>query len=584
MTQLLTSLFDLLNLKTLWQHPVLAVLAIISWTLPIAAVVPPASLSVRNPTSPRVDYEMKDIAMLDFTKESFATIIQGDPIEDGAYFTICFLGSTNRLAQLALGTAIAGEIPSRRAPAVNSSYTMQFFAPSIQCEEAPTAVLSGFDSVFGCNIVRGAYLDCVADYQYLAWTPAADRRVPFTNLSVTTAYGLDFTHDHDGTSCGVLGTSGGFGSDPTTLYIGSHSQESAGWSLLSCSLYNTSYVTSIEYKESVEAITATRQVRNSLPYLESNAYTFNESGLPLSRAQMVRMNYQAVMDAFGKIMVGGIWDIVAASGPGTQIAATSILDTNLGSFVNYHDGNSTMLLARAVEQLFENITLSLFSSPEYVSKNATNFKPTKVALFTYPNVYAYSWGRLALAYGLAVLFTAVCVLIGGLALLASNESYHYNFSTVMRVTRQKAIDAMIKPEDTSGQDPLPKHIGKARIIAGRGTEHDQQEQDAMEFRQEMRQSRQESRHSTRANGDRADNVVGQTSERRTSLRSNELRPNEAMQQQNSDGHLQDIAGSETYSAVSSISSEHPGEVPRSAPRLSRHPSEASTNSEQGGSS
>ena len=584
MTQLLTSLFDLLNLKTLWQHPVLAVLAIISWTLPIAAVIPPASLSVRNPTGPRVHYEMRDIAMLDFALGSFATINQGDPVGGGFSFTTCFSGSTNKLAQLALGTAIAGEIPSRRAPAVNSSYTMQFFAPSIQCDEAPISVLSGFNSVFGCNIVIG-YADsgCIEgypDYQYLAWTPAADARVPFTNSSVTNVYALDFTHDHDGTGCSVLGTSGGFGSDPTTLYIGSHSQDGAGWSLLGCSLHNASYTTTFNYNEAVETIAATRHITNSLSYFDSNGFTHNESGVSLTEAQRVITNYQAVMDAFGKIMVGGIWDIVAVSGPGTQTAATSILDTKLSSLVQYHKGNSTTLLARTTEQLFENITLSLFSRPDYVSTNATNFMPTKVAISTYTNIYTYSWGRLALAYGLAVFFTAVAISIGGFALLASNESYQYTFSTIMRLTRQKAIDAMIRLEDTGSEDPLPKHIGKGEITAGPDADHDEGEQDVIGLDQ-SRHTMQEVRLQRPLTGD-SDAHLGSNPAAQTLLGSDEVEATEATQLHNGDGRNQHASDPDTQSFVSSLSSANPDEDHHITSRLSRHPSDTSMSAEQGG--
>ena len=41
------------------------------------------------------------------------------------------------------------------------------------------------------------------------------------------------------------------------------------------------------------------------------------------------------------------------------------------------------------------------------------------------------WSRLALAYGLAVLFAAIAVVLGGLALLASGESYLLQRTTVL---------------------------------------------------------------------------------------------------------------------------------------------------------
>ena len=550
MTQLLTSLFDLFNLVTLWQHPLLATLALIAWTLPIAAVFPPASLSVTNSIGPHLEYATQKLARMDITKRTFASIEEikmtspygGVPTN----FTQCFGGSSDGMSRLALGTALSGVIPSRQAPAPNSSYTSQFFGPSLRCRATSPAVLSAFEIVFsGCNkgdMVK--YGGCGFRYHYLAWTPVPDVRVPFTFESAQYNYGLDFNHaggiHNDGWTCANLGTSGGYRSEPSMIYIGTFSDETInpGWSLLNCSLYNASYTTNVTYQEGSEVISSSTHILDSLPYLDTGPKTSFQQDAVLPEGDLLIMNYQAVMDAFGRIMVGGIWDVIASNAPPTQITATSVLTTNLNKFVPGYGSSdkSTESFARAAEELFENITLSLFSRADYLSENTTNFTPTNVTLITYPNIYAYSWRRLALAYGLAVLFAAVAISIGGSALLAANESYQHTFSTIMRATRQKAIDAMIKSEDTGGQDPLPKHIAKAEITAGPDAEHNEEEHDVAGPHQ-SRQSMQEVRHPTPLNGDNVAQVESNAAAQ-TLMGSDEVEATEAVQLHNSDGHNQ----------------------------------------------
>ena len=585
MTQLLTSLFDLLNLKTLWQHPLLAFLAIISWTLPIAAVIPPASLSVRNPINSRLEYTTKDLPLPDFTKSTFAKI--DFTMSFGLTQLFCFRGSSDELAQLALGTAVQGEITSKKAPAPNSSYSLQFYGPSIRCEQTPTAMLRGFDAVFGCDFAADSSTNytesCIAQYRYLAWTPTDIARIPFQSM-IGDTYDLDFRHVSGG-GCAQLATAGGLANytgEPTTIYIatsnfGSH----LSWSLLNCSLYNASYTTKIDYEEGIETISTKTRALNNLPFLgaEEPQHPIQVANPPVPEATKVRMNYQAVMDTFGKILVGGIYDIMAMYEPGTIIYSTSILSTNLRNCAELGGNDSTVSLARAAEQLFENITLSLFSKSDYVSTNGSSFKPTNVTLFTYPNIYVYSWGRLALAYGLAIFFTALAVLLGGLALLASNESYNYTFSTIMRVTRQKIIDNIIRQEDTNGEDPLPKHIAKTCIIAGRQQGNNQEDQSMAESHDGPRLSMQETQPTTHGDLHGDDDIAhgreGQSSEGSGQPMSTgvELSPGNDSQPR----HARD---SETHSSVSEVSSRNEHEDWRSAPQLSRQPSEVSRQDER----
>ena len=91
---------------------------------------------------------------------------------------------------------------------------------------------------------------------------------------------------------------------------------------------------------------------------------------------------------------------------------------------------------------------------------------TDVVFHTYPNIYVYTWRRLVLSYGIGVLFTLVCVIIGCYTMLATGESYSHTFSTIVRTTRNSAWDDLIPETERRGQDPLSKHIRKLAVPIG----------------------------------------------------------------------------------------------------------------------
>ena len=80
------------------------------------------------------------------------------------------------------------------------------------------------------------------------------------------------------------------------------------------------------------------------------------------------------------------------------------------------------------------------------------------------NIYVYSWYKLWLAYGIAILLTAVAVAQGLLAIFSSGASYSNNFSTVMRSTwsAKLIVDASEVGDDC--RDPLPDYLAKATLL------------------------------------------------------------------------------------------------------------------------
>jgi hypothetical protein len=90
---------------------------------------------------------------------------------------------------------------------------------------------------------------------------------------------------------------------------------------------------------------------------------------------------------------------------------------------------------------------------------------TSITLHYPQNVYLYSQKYLLLAYGIAILFTLLSIIIGFFSLFANGASFSNSFSTVLRVTRDPKFLEIMNLAETSGTDPLPKHLAKTMVYA-----------------------------------------------------------------------------------------------------------------------
>ena len=68
-----------------------------------------------------------------------------------------------------------------------------------------------------------------------------------------------------------------------------------------------------------------------------------------------------------------------------------------------------------------------------------------------------------LAYGIGLVFTLMCGVLGCLALLRNGVSYTNDFSTVVRTTRNPEIATLMAASDRTGEDPLPEDFGHSKL-------------------------------------------------------------------------------------------------------------------------
>ena len=211
------------------------------------------------------------------------------------------------------------------------------------------------------------------------------------------------------------------------------------------------------------------------------------------------MNYEAVMDAFGKILVGTmaqssnvnfsiVWNPTIGVTDATSIMLTSLaytdeligwyIEQNTAS-VNYTEYaileadnkrvNLTALyeygvhqigtLLNATEQLFQNITIGMLSNPQFTSPIG---QETNITMYSPQNVYVYSRYRLVAAYVAAIGVTLLSIVLGCRAIVQNGVSYTNNFSSIISATRGNNIDAVVarSTRGASAADSPPEDIVK----------------------------------------------------------------------------------------------------------------------------
>ncbi|CAG7922015.1 unnamed protein product [Penicillium olsonii] len=215
---------------------------------------------------------------------------------------------------------------------------------------------------------------------------------------------------------------------------------------------------------------------------------------------MESLSYQSVMEAFSSLLFGSITNYLASiliirmnktqsmtywEKPNTSIISTKLTkemqsiqlltNSNMStSFTDYWNArsvspfhSSSVPLSIALEELFQNATLSLMSSKAFQPLYTVNEIPeTDVTMTSYRNIYVYTRSILWAAYGAAIGATALSIAAGVFFYLKNDGSYSTKLSTIFRVTRGAIVSTDLSPKDHCGLDPLPDHIANAKMTTG----------------------------------------------------------------------------------------------------------------------
>jgi hypothetical protein len=207
----------------------------------------------------------------------------------------------------------------------NETYHLDFYSPAIQCSTANNTVLDGVEKTAKGHTGSGGH------YAYSSWVGDDDHGFLTENLTLGSTWKSLDVDSTDASRIFVFSALGG---------VFSYRNVSE------CLLYNASY--SVDFSI---------QNGNSIATLQQ--LTLHEKLTSLDRLRShdlfnyqysLQYSYQAVMDVFGKLLVGYGY----AQNSGTQVYYSSFQRT----YVNWNELEKTQ---RDLETLFQNITLSMFS-------------------------------------------------------------------------------------------------------------------------------------------------------------------------------------------------------------------------------
>ncbi|KAL8846410.1 MAG: hypothetical protein Q9221_008491 [Calogaya cf. arnoldii] len=521
--------------------------------LPIASIITPATLSVGVDFPPPMYMNVPNV---DFSSLNLAAPMTTDGPSDSSdsssNFFYKYTGPSLTVRRITDAVAAQGSILPVAAPAVNSTWSLDFNAPSLHCHP----VEFDFRHEVLANILeytfarsRGTiHSNCTYGPGYVAWHPSwmptlsNNKYLPLIidNLNLSRS-----VLNHDISPGYVEDMASIFFAITPTLFSSNSDEggptmcQSEPWyeaglatyhntsTVLRCDVYNSTYHTNFSFVNGVQDVhvnnvtditdtpmITTGQVHAFFESLDQSdtslrphpcppqSFHYNDNPICLfDLSVLATLSYQAVMHAFTGLLAGMIslgdrqdhQDMITST---TQLSSTVLAKASELAFLqNTQTHNQrqyqslqeraatweeqpfaglvntaaasrlTLSFQQALEQLFQNITISLMSAPDLQPNTSSVYYPdkTEVQLTTRENIYIYAASKLWLAYGLAVGATALIALLGIAAIIANDASFTDRFSTMLRLSRGAQLSFEINHADLSGRDPLPAYAKQATV-------------------------------------------------------------------------------------------------------------------------
>lgn len=365
------------------------------------------------------------------------------------------------ISRLFTVTASSVDVVPAAAPFPNSTYALDFYGPSYQCQSLSEAI----EEMKGLTFADG-----LGENHY---TLAQVWNQTFANITNATNSLLIYS----GTVPDLLNNTlflYAVGSNP--LWNTNATQPTE----LVCQLWNTSYTANLTFTNGIRTLTPI----STKPLTPANWDSGDGTSVLLPGYNNTGANggYYVIHQLFSglikhNIIIGSTGSVFDDS-PSSVLASSPLSVTQTGLWScpeiwNRTDwqylvsilspNNSTALcrnktLARALEDLSHNFTYSL------LSLNAAN-TTVPVIVSSPQNFYSYNTRNLLLAYAIALGVSVGCVIVGFLALHENGVSQGTAFSSVLVTTRNSELDQLAVGH-CLGRDPIGKEIGEVRLRFG----------------------------------------------------------------------------------------------------------------------
>ena len=270
------------------------------------------------------------VRQLDFNYTNFGTFVGG-----GSYQLLSY----PRIYNLAFRTAATGETIELDSPGQyqNASYHLDFSGPAVKCASAGENVIDDLTYRYG---VKG---DTMIKTRFLSWIGAY---YPDTDLEDGFITFLDSTSE-DAARLYVMTNEGGW--NVTRTYNGSSYSRRRQVNITECLLYNATY--RVDYRFEYPSQTQNAEGSDWLNPVAMLSHQEQKGVYGDNATVHQTLSYAAVMDAFGQMLVG--------QAKKDKYAVETVTSTIWKlSPISWKDGT---LVAQGLEELFQNITLSLLS-------------------------------------------------------------------------------------------------------------------------------------------------------------------------------------------------------------------------------
>ncbi|QPC69321.1 hypothetical protein HYE68_000073 [Fusarium pseudograminearum] len=427
----------------LWTAaPLLAVVAIIAWALPLVAIITPATLTVTVSSQPNITSLHAPISTPDYAN-----------VDTFGSWTVASLGS----------------ILTIPPPFPNSSYALDFHGPTLSCHNTKNQT---FSRQVGEILENNKNQDADTTIVFVGFVPNFGRgngsssdanEYALTGLkyalneSVATTYRLDYTE-----------------TGPAKFYVALRDETNSNPNVyktmktIECELYNSSFATNFSFNNGQQNISYTSKKLNPVAFPSD----FRSIAMFGSDHWTTKGAYLSLMNAMGQLVLGTIINFGSSNTTNavqTLIRSSSLMDTN--EMYGFKKGRPESMkrntsMSDALEDLFANLTISLFSHPRFL-QNSSAVSHVPVTYSSAQNEFSYEPRNLLVAYGVGLFLAWAIVIVGLLCIKSASASYGSSFSTILRTTRNPDIDKIVPVAETTGAEPLPKHLSNVRLVLRR---------------------------------------------------------------------------------------------------------------------
>jgi hypothetical protein len=334
--------------------------------IPIPSVITPASLAIE--LAPKNQWKMMTVPYVDFTSLNFASIMN----QAGQSSAFVYQGPQYSVQEVVSASCADGSILPIEPVGSNTSWSLVFDGPAIGCgavsADEKVAILGNIGDYMTAD-------SCQTSFGYISWTPDSSGSVPFYNDSSNSSYILR-SSTLSTLAPGQLRTYLATFPNMTDMILtyGCYNnvmEEMLGdATIVSCGLYNTTYEVSFSYINGRQNISVTSAEHHNDIYA---APAIGGAGLETEFNVTLTQNYayQAVWDAFGRILVGLIYSSNVAQNGGaliainTTIMASALSNTKelafLGDWSSQYSAIGTNSLQQLILQEQEHPPTAMFN-------------------------------------------------------------------------------------------------------------------------------------------------------------------------------------------------------------------------------